>query len=263
MRLADAAIALLVFAGSASAAASADPQDLYAAGKYQMAIEAGGSQGTASSLAVAAHATLAETTLRGLPCLECIGRAEAFARRAIALDPKLPEGHLYLAVALGYEARIRGAVAARLRGLVEEAKTHLDAALAADPDNARVLAALGGWNIAVAGKAGDTLAHWLYGASFNEGMKDFARAFRLAPQDIALRYQYALSLSGYDAATYRKEIETSLSRVIAGKPATAYDSESQKRARELLRILKTNDMDAFQQTVRRYQGYPDATDSPR
>ena len=94
-------------------------------------------------------------------------------------------------------------------------------------------------------------------------MKDFARAFHLAPQDIALRYQYALSLSAYDAAGYRREIETSLSRVFEGKPATAYDFDSQKRARELLRLLKANDMDGFQQTVRRYQGYPNATDSPR
>jgi tetratricopeptide (TPR) repeat protein len=256
VRVTGAAIALLAFAGATSAAASVNPQELYAAGKYQAAIDAGASQGSASSLAIAAHATLAETTLRGVSCLECIGRAEAYARRAIALDPKRPEGHLYLAVALGYEARIRGAVAARLRGLVEEAKANLDAALAADPDNARVLAALGGWNIAVAGKAGATLAHWLYGASFSEGMKDFTRAFRLAPQDIALRYQYALSLSGYDAGTYHKEIETSLSRVIDGKPATAYDMESQKRARELLRLLKANDLDGLQQAVRRYQGYP-------
>jgi hypothetical protein len=125
-----------------------------------------------------------------------------------------------------------------------------------------VLAALGGWYIGVAGKAGDTLARWLYGASFSEGVKDFARAFQLAPQDIALRYQYALSLSGYDTGGYLNDIQASLSRVSEGRPATAYDTESQKRARELLRHLKARDMDIFQRTVRRYQGYPDATGSP-
>jgi tetratricopeptide (TPR) repeat protein len=253
VRLAVATIAFFAFTSTAVSAAADDPQQLYAAGKYQAAIDAGVAQGNASGLAIAAHASLADSTLRSGPCLECIERAETYALRAVALEPKLPEGHLYLAVALGYEARMRGAVVARLRGLVEEAKANLDAALAADPNNARVLAALGGWNIAVVSKAGDSLAHWLYGASFSEGMKNFARAFRLAPQDIALRYQYALSLSGYDAVTFHKEIDASLSRVVEGKSATAYDAETQKRAHELLRLLKANGTDAFQQAVRRYQ----------
>jgi tetratricopeptide (TPR) repeat protein len=237
---------------------------LYVAGNYQAAIEAGVAQGTASGFAVAAHAALATATIRA-PCLDCIARAEGLARRAIALDSRLAEGHLYFAVALGYEARIRGSVVARMKGLVEEAKKNLDAALAADPNNARVLAALGGWNIAIVSKGGATLAGWLYGASLDDGMKDFARAFRIAPQDVALPYQYALSLSGLDAVGHREEIERSLSRVISGTPATAYDSLTQGRARELLHLLKTNDSEAFQRLVRQYQGYAsgDVTGSPR
>jgi len=126
-----------------------------------------------------------------------------------------------------------------------------------------VLAALGGWNIAIVSKGGATLGHWLYGASFGEGMKDFARAFRAAPQDVALPYQYALALAGYDAVGYRSEIEVSLSRVIGGKPMTAYDSLTQARARALLRLLNANDSEAFQRLVRQYQGYADVTGSPR
>jgi tetratricopeptide (TPR) repeat protein len=263
MKLTAAAIAF--FASIAGAfAAPPTPQALYTAGKYQAAIDAGVAQGTAPGFAVAAHAAVADATIRAA-CLDCIERAEGFARRAIALDPKLPEGHLYLAIALGYEARIRGPVRARIRGLVEQAKANLDEALAADPNNARVLAALGGWNIAVVSKGGATLARWLYGASLGEGMKDFTRAFRAAPQDVALPYQYALSLASYDAVGYRSEIEMSLSRVIGGNPMTAYDSLTQARARELLRVLKADDSEAFQRLVRRYQGYAmaDATGSPR
>jgi tetratricopeptide (TPR) repeat protein len=256
-------VAFVALFGTA-AARTGDPQELYVAGNYQEAIDAGIAQGTASGFAVAAHAALANATIRA-PCLDCIARAEGLARHAIALDAKLPEGHLYFAVALGYEARIRGPVVARAKGLVEEAKTNLDAALAADPNNARVLAALGGWNIAIVSKGGATLGRWLYGASLDEGMKDFARAFRAAPEDVALPYQYALSLASYDAVEHRREIEMSLSRVIGGKPATAYDSLTQARARALLRLLKTNNSDSFQHLVRQYQGYAsgDATGSPR
>lgn len=258
-----AAILVLAVAGTASAA-PLTPQQLYVAGKYEPAIHAGVAENNSAGFAVAAHAALAEATMRA-PCLECLARAEGLARRAVALNPRLPEGHLYLAVALGYEARIRGAVAARLHGLVEEAKSHLDAALAADPQNARVLAAIGGWNIAIAAKAGGTLARWLYGASLEQGLKAYARAFKAGPQDIALDYQYALSLAAYDAVGYRREIETALSRTVRGNPLTAYDSITQARAGTLLRLLKSNDDKGFRQAVRRYQGYPEgaSTDSPK
>jgi hypothetical protein len=243
-----------------AAARAATPLELYAAGKYQSAIAAGIGQNDGAGFAVAARATLAEALMRDAPCLECLRRAEGYARRAVALNSPLPEGHIYLAAILGYEARIVGVLTAKMNGLAEQAKAQIDAALAADPHNARALAALGGWNIAIVSNGGPTLARLLYGASVREGEKDFADAFRAAPGDVALRYQYALSLSGYDADGYRAAIADSLSRAIGGKPATAYDSFMQARATDLLRLLKAGDLEKYLRLVRRYQGYP-ATDA--
>jgi hypothetical protein len=256
MRVVRATAIAVVLPFLTAAAQAATPLELYAAGKYPSAIAAGVAQNNGAGFAVAARATLADAMVRDAPCLECLKRAEGYARRAVALDPNLPEGHIYLAASLGYEARIVGVLTAKMHGFAEEAKAQIDAALTADPHNARALAALGGWNIAIVSNGGPTLARLLYGASIREGEKDFAEAFRAAPGDVALRYQYALSLSGYDADGYRATITDSLLRAIGGKPATAYDSVMQTRAADLLRLLKAGDLEKYMRLVRRYQGYP-------
>ena len=242
--------------GTPVLAADNSALSLYVAGKYQEAEDAGLAQADAAGLALAARSALAAEMMRAAPCLDCLKRAEDEARRAIALDPKMPDGHIYLSLALGYEARIQGLIAARLDEYPEQAKSNLDAALAADPGNCWALAALGGWNIEIVRGGGTTLARWLYGASVAEGLADFAKAFAAAPDNLVLRYQYALSLGGFDAQTYRDRIEDSLSRAVAAKPATAYEVFAQGRARELLDALKVNDAKNFARLVRRDQGYP-------
>jgi hypothetical protein len=242
---------------SAGARAADDPaQSLYIAGKYQDAESAGMAQGDAAGYAIAARSTLAAEAMRPSPCLDCLKRAESEARRAIALDPKLPDGHLFLAVALGYQARIAGPISARLNDLPGQAKSHLDAALAGAPDNGWALAALGGWNIEIVRGGGATLARWFYGASLAEGLADFAKAFAAAPDNLVLRYQYALVLSGFDVTDYRGQIADALTRAIAAKPGTAFETFAQTRARELLTALKANDPKAYARLVRKDQGYP-------
>ena len=80
-----------VFAFLISPAIAATPLDLYVAGKYQAAIDAGVAQNSAAGLAMASRAALADAMMHETPCLECLQRAEGFARKAVALDPKLPE----------------------------------------------------------------------------------------------------------------------------------------------------------------------------
>jgi hypothetical protein len=71
-----------------------------------------------------------------------------------------------------------------------------------------------------------------------------------------VRYQYALSLSGYDADRFRREIEDAFARIAKTKPATVYESLSRTRAAELAALLRNGNRDAFDAKVRRYQGYP-------
>jgi len=210
----------------------------------------------AAGYATAARAALADATTRPEPCPDCLRRVEILARQAILADPRVAEGHIYLAVAMGYEARIVGPVWARAHNYPGHAKEELDAALAIDPKSPWALGALGGWNVEIVRTGGATLADWLYGASVDKGLAAFAAAFRAAPDNLSVRYQYALSLSGYDADRFRRDIDDSFARIAREKPATAYEALSRARAAELAMLLRSGNRDAFDARVRRYQGYP-------
>lgn len=235
--------------------ARADAFALYQAGRYEQAIAEASHQNGAAGYALAARAALAEAALKS-PCLECLERAADLARKSIAADPRPADGHVYLAVSLGYQARIIGMVRARLGAYPEEAKRNLDKALASDPKNPWALAALGGWNIEIVRGGGAMLADWLYGATVDAGRKHFAAAFEAAPDNPVLRYQYALSLGGLDPDAHRGAILAALARATAAEPQTAYEKFAQGRARELLAALKKNDRAAFDALVKRDQGYP-------
>jgi tetratricopeptide (TPR) repeat protein len=251
------ALAAIVVAGMAHAGTA--PQsawDLYAAGRYADAIKAGTAAATAPGYLVAARAALADATTRPTPCLDCLRRAEDFARKATAADPKLADAHVYLAVAMGYEARVVGPVWARAHNYPGKAKDELDAALRLDPKSPWALGALGGWNVEIVRTGGDYLANWLYSASVDQGLASFAAAFKASPDNLSVRYQYALSLSGYDADRFSREIHDAFARIAKEKPATAYEALSRTRAAELAMLLSKGDREAFNARVRLYQGYP-------
>jgi hypothetical protein len=249
-------LAALVFAAVfVTSAGAEDAQSLYQAGKYEAAIGAATAQNNAAGFALAARAALG-IALTQNPCLTCLQRAEALARKAIAADTHLPDGHTFLAVSLGYEARIIGLVRARLGYYPEESKANLDAALASDPRNVLALMAMGGWNIEIVHSGGAMLANMLYGATVSKGAKYFETAFRTAPGNIVAPYQYALGLASVDLKMYHLEIGDALKRTSNGTATTAYETFIQGRARELLALLNKSDADEFDRLVRRYQGYP-------
>jgi hypothetical protein len=240
----------------AHAALPPSPFDLYVAGKYEAAMKIGAAAGTAQGYVTAARAALADAQTRPDPCLDCLRRAEGFARQAIAADSHLAEAHVYLAVAMGYEARIVGPVWARAHNYPGHAKDELDAALALDARDPWALGALGGWNVEIVRTGGDRLASWIYDATVDKGLAAFSASFKVAPDNLSVRYQYALSLSGYDLDRFHHEVDDAFARVARLKPASAYEVVAQRRAAELAALLKKGDRDAFDARVRRYQGYP-------
>lgn len=246
----------LILALAATQAAAATPFDLYEQGKYSAAIAAGIAQNSADGLAIAARSELAAEAMRPARCLECIRRAEKFARNAIAIDPKNSDAHVFLAVALGREGRLLGTFTVLRENYPMLAKKELDAAVAADPNSAFAWAALGGWNVEIVRKGGARLADLMYGASLENGIAAFDRAFALQPGNIGLRYQLALTLSASDTGAYRAKIEEELSRVETGKPNGAYEVFVQARAKELRDTLKKGDMDTYAALVSRDQGNP-------
>ena len=229
---------------------------LYAGGKYDEAIQAGLAAHSAAGYAIAARAVLADAALRDAPCLECLKRAENFARSAISADPHQADGHVWLAASLGLEGRITGLVMARVHNTPNEAKGELDIALKDDPDNPYALAAAGGWHVEIVRAGGAYLARHIYGASLERALALFDRAVHEAPGNVAVRYQIALSLAGFDADKNRVRIENEWQAALHDTPNTVYEKTLQGRAGELLGLLHRGNADSFIARVRIYQGYP-------
>ena len=248
-------LALALPAGAAFAQTPSALYDIYAQGRYEEAARAGAAAHTAAGYALAARALMADAVLREAPCLECIQRAEAMARQAVAADPRLADGQVWLAVSLGYQARIKGIFWARLHDFPNQAKAALDAAVAAEPGNPYAVSALGGWQVEIVKAGGPFLARQLFGATLSEAMGLFDRAVKLAPANVAVRYQIALSLAGLDPEAHRARILSELDATMRAMPNTAYERRLFSRAGEL-KTAMAGDRVKLDSLVRKFQGYP-------
>jgi tetratricopeptide (TPR) repeat protein len=250
-------LAVMLSASAVQAATTDEIFALYAKGDYAQAEQVGAAAHTAQGYSIAARAVLADAVLRDKPCMECLQRAEGLARQAVAADPKYAYGQVWLAVALGYQSRIIGIVKARLKNTPAQSEAALDAAIADDPKNAYAVSALGGWHIEVVRGGGGFLARTIYGATEAEALSLFDRAARLAPGNVAVRYQIAVALAGFDADKYHARIAAELRAALAGEAVTAYEKKIQERANDLLGLLNRGPQDQFAARLRQYQGYPD------
>lgn len=248
--------AALVLAATCGAARAESSIELYRQGKFEAAIAAGVAAGDAEGYATAARSELAAEAMRPERCLDCIRRAESDARKAIAADPEYTDGHLFLAVALGRESRIIGMIAAAAGGYPAKVKAELDKALACDPQDPTVIAALGGWNIEIVHGGGRMMAKMIFGASVEQGLHLFAKAFELAPAKLPLRYQYALTLGSLDIETYRDDVENALVQTTEDAPQSAYEAFAQRRAKKLLAALRGDDLADVSEMISRDQGNP-------
>jgi len=250
-------IALLLLAVPATAATTDEIFAVYARGDYEQAARLGEAARTAPGYAVAARAVLAGEVLRDPPCMDCLRRAERLARAAIAADPHHAFGQIWLAVALGYQARLTGAVRARWADTPGQSRAALDQALADDPANPFAVSALGGWHIEIVRGGGAFLARHLYGASEAEALSLFDRAVKLDPANVAVHYQIGLSLAGYDPDKFRLRIASEFRAAVTGRADTAYERKIQDRANELLGLVNHGPREALEARVRKYQGFAD------
>ena len=228
---------------------------LYARGDYTQAVRAGEAAHNAYGYALAARAAMADAVLRDTPCMDCLQKAESLARQAVAADPKLADGQIWLAVSLGYQARLQGMARAQMRRLPGQAKAALEAAIADDGANPYAISALGGWHLEVVKAGGPFMARSLYDASLPRALALFDRAVALAPGNVAVRYQIALSLAGLDPDVHRARIAAELDAALRATPNTAYEKAMQARAAELKAVLGAS-RPVLDAKVRKFQGYP-------
>ena len=228
----------------------------YRMGDYEGAIATGEAAKTGEGLTVAARAAFAEANLRDTPCLPCLKRVEDLARRSIMLDMRQPDAFVYLAAALGYEARIIGYIRATLDHYPEQAKQAVDHALALAPNDAFSLAALGGWHVEIVRNAGSLMARTLFGARVDAGEGAFRRAFAADPGNLVVRLQYVLAMSAYDLNRFRRPVAEQLAAIAMTEPRTAYETAMKQRAARLQELLNASQTREYLALINRYQGYP-------
>jgi hypothetical protein len=257
LNLKAAALVLAMLATGPAYGAESAAFSLFTKGEYVAAAEAAAAEGSATGFALAARATLADASLRDMPCLECLQRAESFARQAVAADSDNMEGHIHLAVALGYQSRIIGPFRARFQRFPEQAKEAIEIALRLAPDNHWALSAAGGFNVEVVRSGGRFLGNLLYGASFEDGVSYFHRAIAADPKNPLIKLQYALALTSYAFDARRSEIVAVLDDCTRTPGDNLYEEAMRDRAARLLALLNQDKRQEFVVLARRYQGFPD------
>jgi len=210
--------------------------------------------------ALAARAALSEGDFHGTPATrrKIFLEGEADARRAIARDPRDPEGHLYLALALGFLGRVDGTLVAHFAGYADEARKEIDEALKLDPQSAWAHALDGGWNLEIS-RDGGLLGEQIYGASPEKGIAAFRKALALQPGNAAIAYQFALQLLALGGATYRAEALRVLVHSLEPEDGNAVQRLARQRVRRLKLALDTHDDIAMKFILREALGtYSDA-----
>ena len=253
------ALALSLCALSASAGTSLPSSAMaaYRAGAYDKAATLSEDEGSATSYAFAAQSLIADAISRkdGF-CVPCLEKAERLAEHAISLDPRVIDGYLQDAVAVGFRGRSIGVSAARTERLAEKARTLLDRAMAIDATNVWARASLGAWHLEIVHHAGRILASLMYDASKDEGLNLYRAALRDAPDIAVLHYHYALSILALDPQEYREEAENELKLTLAIKADDALSAYVRAKSAAVLDALQSASAPEIETLVSTLQGYP-------
>lgn len=185
--------------------------------------------------------------------LEFVLKAEVDARRAIALEPKLAEGHLQLAIALGFRGRMEGHLTAHFEGLGKDAQNHLEYVIEHEPDNPWAHALLGGWNLEIV-DAGGFVGLTLYGASEETGKAEYDRALELQPGHLVITAQYALQLTALGGAQNRQRATNLIAAIQVPDQPDALSLLTLRRLRELDAALASDNETQIAQVVQAHKG---------
>jgi len=231
------------FVTTGNGAASYDSAlSLYDQGQFVEAAKVATDLGTAAGDALAARALLlyaAHVAPEGEDVV-FLERGEAAAARALVRDSDNVEAILHKVIALGYRARLEKPMAAHEAGYARTAKALLKRASDLDPDNPWVWATWGGWHGEIAQSAGSFFAGLLYGASAGKARESFRRAIKLAPDNPAIRVEYAKTLLGM-GKDYRADARAVLLEASALSARNAFEEILEGQGRRLLKAMDYDD----------------------
>lgn len=211
-------------------------ENAYRDGRFAVAAQLGENLGTAAgdALAARAHLVLAAYLAPPEDRLRHLADAEAAVRRALIRDPDHVEAMLHLVIAMGYKARGLSPLKAHRAGLGREAKTLIAWAEALAPNDPWVHAIKGGWQGEIIATAGGLLGRLFYGVSMAGFRASFQRAQELAPDNPAIKVEYAKLLLRIDAADHGGEAAALLRQAAALPPADAFQALLQEQGNRLL-----------------------------
>lgn len=233
---------LLIFQGSAAAAALEQAADLYHQGKFELAVVEAAALKTPDGYALAAQATLVNALflLEGKPRLDAFASGLDWARAGLAIDPDHLSSHLQAAGALGLQARAR-----RSGQLARNARNHLTRILELDGDHALALAALAAWHGEVLHSAGSFLGRIFFGANRKALNENFDRAIALRPELASLQIAYAKTLLRL-SADYQTQAHALLNDAIAVSPQNEAEALWRAYGQLIFAALKSGDQERLE-----------------
>lgn len=163
-------------------------------------------------------------------------RAMANAREAVQRDAANPEAHLQSAHAMGRYAQTIGVLEALNEGYAEKIREALDNALLLDPEMAPAHLSLAAWHAEIVGSAG-FMADLLYGATEEDALMHYRKAFELAPDQKSVNLECAIGLLILDDEDYADQARGFLQRAIDLPGVDAYDGIVHERAVAILAEL--------------------------
>jgi len=257
------ALWLMTLLGTAAASDLATAREIFASGDFPRAAEEARSTETAEGLALAARAALVHADLVAEPQdrLKFIEQGEEDARAAIAMAPDFAEGHLQLAVALGFKARLEGRLTAHAEGYADEARAHLEYVAVREPDNPWMHALLGGWHLEIS-EVGGFLGRTIYGAEVEEGIEAYDQALTLRPDDLVIVYQCALQLAALGDEPFKSRAMTLLQKARLPENPDALETLTFERMRILKDALATGNDTMIEHVVRTQKGDTVAASAP-
>ena len=210
---------VLLLASPAGAQTAEDVRGLLTAGDYDSAHSVGVELGTAKGYALATEGLNAKILLGEVDKLNKHSKqARDLAEKALELNPNLYEAKLQYALADGFVTRTSNDLTALRKKLPKKTLVIIQDFRTAFPNDARGMALEGAWHLGILRKIGEKNGGKWFGASLAEGERLYGQARAVAPNDVLIETNYALSLIVLDVETYGPQVKPVL-EAVATMPA--------------------------------------------
>ena len=221
----------------------AEAAALYRQGAFREAADLTWRIDDARSLAFAAKATLAYAAYGAPPGedIAALDRGEQLARAALARDPDNIEALLHLAIALGYQSRVKGYIKSHFAGRAREAAQVIDRALGIDPRHAWSQAAKGAWHAELVAVGGALVVRALYQASAKKAISHYQRAMELVPGNPTIRIEFAKALLRINRRKYLASARDQLAKAMTLGAGDAFEEIIWRQGRRLLDAVEEGD----------------------